>query len=184
MTVGYCVSQTDIVGWLICFHSICLFFHSQSWPLSCFQSPGYVQVSLVILPVGTCQRNIQHKLCSLKVKSFIFEMGNLFPYFLLVLQSIVWAQVCKIYPILTTSYADNKLIRVKEKAVQLIQKSDVSGNFLGVLSVAVTSKHVFSLVSPWDMDDLPIRGCKGKASANVSPQLCKSHFLHSRSARV
>lgn len=138
----YCITQTDIVGWLICFQSFI-----QSWPLSFFQCPGYVQLSVVMLPVCACQRNPQPRLCSLKVKGFIGEMRNLFPYFLLVLQSIVQAQVCKIYPILTTSYAEDKLIRVKEKATQLIPKSDVNGNFLGVLSVTVTSKHMFSLVS-------------------------------------
>lgn len=52
------------------------------------------------------------------------------------------------------------------------------GNFLGVLNVAVASKHMFSLVSPWDMDDLPIHCCKRKPSANgVFPQLCKSHIM-------
>lgn len=45
--------------------------------------------------------------------------------------------------------------------MQLIPKSDVSGNFLGAISVAFTSKHMFNVVSPWDMGDR-----KRKSSAN------------------
>ena len=89
LTLEYSIHQAGVVWCLICCHSSCLFFPSKSWSLLCFQSPGHFQLSKVILSIGSCQRYPQRRLCSLKVRAFIDETGNLLPYFLLVLWSIV-----------------------------------------------------------------------------------------------